>query len=71
MWRAGTCAQAYLLMRVDAPGADLAMPSGMLDAAHATWLESTKRVRPTPRDLGLGQACFGRGKPLDWRHFFP
>ena len=39
--------QAYLLMRVDAPRADLAMPAGLLEAARATWLESCKKVCPS------------------------
>lgn len=39
-------AQAYLLMQVDAPHADLAMPAGLLEAARDTWLESCKKVLP-------------------------
>lgn len=37
--------QAYLLMRVDKPHVDLAMPPHLLQAAHHTWLESCKNVR--------------------------
>jgi hypothetical protein len=40
--------QAYLLMRVDKPGAELGMPGTLLETTRATWINSTKKARPLP-----------------------
>ncbi|KAK9818101.1 hypothetical protein WJX72_007196 [[Myrmecia] bisecta] len=37
--------QSYLLMLVDQPGVDLAMPAGLRETAKSTWVASRKNVR--------------------------
>lgn len=54
-------AQAHLLMMVDKPGADLRMPSGLMEAAHRTWLASARHVRVSALHREVSRLLGDRG----------